>query len=211
MSAHTVDIAALAALEQAVAAALSMDPHTRQMLSSLAGRVLRVEVTVPGITVYVLPQAEGIRLASHHEGSVACSVSGAASDFVALVLAEDKPGALINGNLRIGGDSSLLLELEKALSGLDVDWEERIALVLGEAPAHQIGRAVRGGVRAGRRARDAFERHLEEFIHEEARLAPPRAEVEDFFADLRALASRTDRLEASLRRVARRVRARTGG
>ena len=39
----------------------------------------------------------------------------------------------------------------------------------------------------------------------QARLAPPRAEVEDFFADLRALANRSARLEVGLRRLGRRV------
>ena len=208
--AGTLDIAALAALERAIGAALEMDPHTQRLLAPLAGRALMVEISVPERRIYVLPQASGIRLAAHYEGSVDCSVCGPASDFVALALAADKPGALVNGNLRIGGDSALLLDLEKALSGLDVDWEQRIALALGDVPAHQIGRALRGGARMGQRARDAFERHLEEFIHEEARLAPPRAEVEDFLADLRALASRADRLEAATRRLARRLRARTG-
>jgi ubiquinone biosynthesis protein UbiJ len=210
MSAGTLDLAALAALERAIGAALSMDPHTQGLLAPMAGRVLKIELSVPDAAVYVLPQASGVRLAAHHEGAVDCCVRGAASDFVALALASDKPGALVNGNLRVDGDSALLLDLEKALAGLDVDWEQRLALVLGEAPAHQIGRAVRGGARLGLRARDAFERQLEEFIHEEARLAPPRAEVEDFFAALRALAARADRLEAATRRLARRLGARPG-
>ena len=208
MNARTLDVAALAALERAIGSALSMDPRARQALAPLAGRVLRIEVNVPRTEIHVLPQIDCIRLAAHHEGAIDCSVSGAASDFIALALAEDKPGALVNGNLRVSGDSALLLELERALAGLDVDWEQRLALVLGDVAAHQIGRALRGTAQFGRRARDSFERHVEEFIHEEARLAPPRAEIEDFFADLRALSARADRLEAATRRLARRLRAR---
>jgi ubiquinone biosynthesis protein UbiJ len=68
-----------------------------------------------------------------------------------------------------------------------------------------MGRFARSSAEFGRRARGSFERHLEEFIHEEARLAPPRAEVEDFFADVRALANRVARLEAGIRRLGRRM------
>jgi ubiquinone biosynthesis protein UbiJ len=210
MSARTLDAAALAALERAIGAALSMDPHTQRALAPLAGKVLRVELRVPQSEIFVLPQAGGVRLAAHHEGAVDCTVSGAASDFVALALAADKPAALVNGDLRVAGDSALLLDLEKALAGLDVDWEQRLSLVIGESAAHQLGRALRGSARLGQRARTRFEQHVEEFIHEEARLAPPRAEVEDFFSDLRALAARADRLEAGVRRLARRSRAGTG-
>jgi ubiquinone biosynthesis protein UbiJ len=77
--------------------------------------------------------------------------------------------------------------------------------VLGDVAAHQLGRAARGSARWGRRAHDALLRHVEEFIHEEARLAPPRLEVEDFLADLRATAQRGERLEAGIRRLGRRI------
>ena len=111
----------------------------------------------------------------------------------------------MNGKLKVSGDSALLLGLEKALSALDLDWEQRLATLVGDVPAHQVGRFARSSAEFGRRARGSFERHLEEFIHEEARLAPPRAEVEDFFADVRALANRVARLEAGIRRLGRRM------
>lgn len=207
-----LNTAALAALERAIAAALSMDARTREAIGALGTRALALRVTVPELQAFVLTDGDGsVRLAGHHEGSVDCTVSGTASDYVALLLAQDKPAALVNGNLRVSGDSSLLLALEKSLAALDVDWEERLATVIGEIPAHQIGRAARAGAGIGRRARDAFERHLEEFIHEEARLAPPRQEVEDFLSDLRQLSSRADRLEAALRRLGRRIAARSAG
>lgn len=205
MSNSTLEVAALAALERAINTALSMDAQTRERVGALTGKVLRVKVTVPSLEAWVMPLESGVRLATHHEGPADCTVSGAASDFVALATATDKAGALVNGELQVSGDSALLLTVEQALHELDVDWEQRLAVLLGEAPAHQLGRAFRGTARFGRNARSAFERHLEEFIHEEARLAPSRLEVEDFLSDLRAMADRTERLEAGLRRLSRRM------
>jgi ubiquinone biosynthesis accessory factor UbiJ len=207
MAAHssTLQAAALAGLERAINAALDMDPATREKIGALAGEVFALQCSVPELQVYVVPAASEVNLYSHFEDTPSCTVSGAASDFVALLGAADKASALVNGNLRIKGDSAPLLALEKALSGLDIDWEQRLALVLGNAPAHQFGRAVRGSARWGRETHNTLLRHVEEFIHEEGRLAPPRLEVEDFFDDLRGLAQRTERLEAGMRRLSRKL------
>jgi ubiquinone biosynthesis protein UbiJ len=201
----SLNTAALATLERAINTALSMDARTRASIGALAGKSLKIDVTVPELCAFLLPENEGLRLVGHFEGRADCTVSGATSDFIALLLADDKPAALVNGKLKVSGDSGLLLALEKALSALDLDWEQRLSTLLGDVPAHQIGRFARGSAEFGRRARSSFERHLEEFIHEEARLAPPRAEVEDFFADVRALANRVARLEAGIRRLGRRM------
>ncbi len=201
----SLNTAALAALERAINGALSLDERTRESVAALTGKTLKVEVTVPALSAFLVPGAEGVRLLGHFEGRPDCTVSGATSDFIALLLAADKPAALVNGKLKVSGDSALLLSLEKALSALELDWEQRLATLVGDVPAHQVGRLARGSAEFGRRARGSFERHLEEFIHEEARLAPPRAEVEDFFADVRALSSRVARLEAGIRRLARRI------
>lgn len=203
--ASTLNVAALAALERAINAALGMDAATREQVSTLAGQVFCIDCSAPAVRAYVAPEAGSVRLYSHYEGVVCCTVSGAGSDFVALAGATDKASALVNGNLRISGDSAPLLALEKALGKLDLDWEQRLALVLGDVAAHQFGRAARGSARWGRRAHDSLLRHVEEFIHEEARLAPPRLEVEDFFADLRATAQRSERLQAGIRRLGRRI------
>lgn len=207
MPTSTLNAAALGALERAVNAALEMDTATRGEIAALAPTVFHIRCTMPEVEVFVFPSADGVRLQSYYEGKADCSVSGKASDFVALITATDKAGALVNGNLRITGDSAPLLALEKALSGLDVDWEQRLAVLLGDIPAHQLGRAVRGSLKWGRSAQEALLRHVEEFIHEEARLAPPRLEVEDFFTDLQDLTIRGERLEAGVRRLKRRVTA----
>ena len=209
MSAHasTLNAAALAALERAINGALALDRPGAARITALQGQVFAIHCSIPAFDVFVIPADAGVRLLSYHEGRPSCSVSGAASDFVALLGATDKASTLVNGALRIAGDSAPLLELQKALTGLDLDWEQRLGVLFGDIPAHQIGRAVRGSIRWGRGTHDSLLRHVEEFIHEEARLAPPRLEVEDFFGDLRALAQGTDRLQASTRRLARRVSA----
>jgi ubiquinone biosynthesis accessory factor UbiJ len=199
--------AAALALERAIHVALQMDSVALARIGALSGEIIELCSHVPRWRLFLVPNAAGLQIKTWHEGPVTCAVSGDASDFVAVFTAEDKPGALVNGNLKIHGDSNVLLELGNALSTLDLDWESRLALLLGDIPAHQIGRLLRGSLEWGRGAGDSLLRHIEEFIHEEARLAPPRLEVEDFFADLRMLAQDSARAEARVRRMARRIAA----
>lgn len=208
--ASSLHAAALAGLERAINAALALDPAACQRLAELAGTVIAIHCSVPAASVFVLPGRAALQLRSVYEQKPDCTVSGKASDFIAVLGATDKATALVNGGLHISGDSAPLLALEKALAGLDLDWEQRLAVVIGDIPAHQLGRGVRGTLRWGARTHEALLRHVEEFVHEEARLAPPRLEVEDFFTDLQALAQRTERAEAGSRRLARKLAALAG-
>ena len=44
-----------------------------------------------------------------------------------------------------------------------------------------------------------------EFIHEEARLSPPKLELEDFYADVRELEQDVERLESRAEKLRRRL------
>jgi ubiquinone biosynthesis protein UbiJ len=57
----------------------------------------------------------------------------------------------------------------------------------------------------GRQASASLSRQLDEFIHEEARLSPPRLEVEDFYRDVHELELRVDRLQSRTERLRQRL------
>jgi ubiquinone biosynthesis protein UbiJ len=136
------------------------------------------------------------------EGEVTAAIRGNASDFADLATATDPTAALINGHLELQGDSAPLIELQKILAGLDMDWEAPLVNAFGDIAGHQLAQALRGLFSWGQQASASFLRQLEEFIHEEARLAPPRLEVEDFYQDVQQLNQRVDRLQARIRQLA---------
>jgi ubiquinone biosynthesis protein UbiJ len=199
--------AAIAALETAVNRALALDPIGQQQLGALDGDVFRLECTRPELDIFLLPSANGVSLKGFHDGGVTTAIRGTAADFAELASTADPGAALINGNIELTGDSAPLLELQRCVAGLELDWEAPLVEVLGDVPGHQIAEGLRGLFSWGRQATASFSRQLEEFIHEEARLAPPRAEIEDFYRDLEALGDRVDRLQARVRRLAATVAA----
>jgi len=205
----TLYTAALAALERATNAALALSPHSQQALRGLADTVIAIECTRPVFTVFLAVDAEGqLGLMAHHETEPSARVRGSSSDFVALGRSADPAATLINGGLELHGSSAPLIELQRIIAELDIDWEAPLVEVLGDVAGHQLAELLRGGFRFGRGATASLSRQLEEYIHEEARLSPPRAEVEDFYNELQSLVMQVDRLESRLTRLRTRVAAR---
>ena len=121
---------------------------------------------------------------------------GRPADFVELLAADDSGSALINGNIVLQGDSRALLALQAILHGIDVDWETELATVIGDTAAHQLGKTLRRGLRWRKRVHSSLWRQMEEYIHEEARLLPSRAEIDGFVEAVSRLQDDTDRLGA---------------
>jgi len=202
-TAHT---AALAALEAAVNRALNLSPASKLKLAELEDSVFMVQCSAPLINLYLQPSAAGLRLMGVYEGETTTSVRGAASDFAELATSEDPAASLINGKLTIEGDSAPLIAFQKVIAELDLDWEAPLVSTLGDVAGHQLAEILRGTFNWGKQASGSLVRQLDEFIHEEARLSPPRLELEDFYGEIQELTLRTERLQSRADRLRKRIR-----
>ncbi len=205
----TVHTAGLAAAEAALNRALELAPAGAAALAELEDDVFALHCTSPLVDIYLQPEGNRIRLMGIYDGPITTSIRGEASDFTALATASDPAAALINGNLELHGDSTPLIELQRALSQLDVDWEAPLVGALGDVAGHQLAEMLRDVFNWGKQASVSFGRQLEEFIHEEARLSPPRLELEDFYRDVQELNLRVERLESRSARLRKRLQQRT--
>jgi ubiquinone biosynthesis protein UbiJ len=197
--------AVFAAVERVVNQALELAPAGRQHLDKLADCVFALHCTAPALDVYLQPGNGRVRLMGYYDGPVTTSVRGVASDFAEVATASDPTAALINGKLELSGDSAPLIELQKIITALDIDWEAPLVDALGDVAGHQLAQLLRGAYGWGRQASTGLARQLEEFIHEEARLSPPRLELEDFYRDVQQLGLQVDRLESRARRLRKRL------
>jgi ubiquinone biosynthesis protein UbiJ len=203
----TVHTAALAALEAGLNQALTLAPQSAAELAELAECVFALHCTSPTLDVYLQPSAKGIRLMGYHDGAVTTSVRGEASDFTELATSKDPTATLINGRLELQGDSAALIELQKILAKLNPDWEAPLVNTLGDVAGHQLAQMLRSSFSWGKQASDSLGRQLDEYIHEEARLSPPRLELEDFYRDVQQLGQRVERLQSRTDRLRKRLRA----
>lgn len=203
----TLHTAALAAVEATLNRALALSPGIEGALEPLEDCVFALHCTAPKVDIYLQPRDQQIRVMGVYDGPVTTSVTGVASDFSELAMSADPAATLINGDLELQGDSAPLIALQRALSGLEVDWEAPLVDALGDVAGHQLAQLLRSAFNWGRQASRGLTRQLEEFIHEEARLSPPRLELEDFFEDVQGLVMQVERLESRVARLRRRVAA----
>jgi ubiquinone biosynthesis accessory factor UbiJ len=197
----------VAAVEAGLNRALQLSQEDRHELGELRDCVFALHCTAPVMDVYLQPGAERIRLMGTYEGPVTTSVRGSASDFAEVLTAADTTAALINGQLELEGDSAPLVRLQQIVAGLEMDWEAPLVEALGDVAGHQLAHSLRAAYGWGSQASSSLTRQVGEFIHEEARLCPPRLELEDFYRDVRELSLRVERLESRLRRARKRLQA----
>src|SRR5690606_6076340 len=97
-----------------------------------------------------------------------------------------------------------LIELQGIIAALDMDWEAPLVDALGDVAGHQLAEVLRHAFAWGKQASASLARQLDEFIHEEARLSPPRLELEDFYRDAQELTLHVDCLHSRTERLRQR-------
>ncbi len=187
----TLKAAGLAALEAAINTALKFDRASRDQLAAMAGAVFHLECTSPDVDIYLLPHADGVQLAAHWEGHITAGLTGTRADYLELLRSQDPAATLINGNMRVIGDSKSLLRLRDIAAALDIDWEAALTRGFGDVIGHQLARSLRFGARLLRDAANSLSRQTRDYMREENPWLMRRAELETFqhhVADLHARA-----------------------
>ena len=197
--------AVLAAAERVINRALDLAPGGSAGLDALAGKVFALHCTAPQLDAYLQPGEGKVRLMGVYDGPVTTSMRGVASDFAELATARDPTAALINGRIELEGDSAPLIELQGLIRALEIDWEAPLVDTLGDVAGHQLAQMLRAAYGWSRQASTGLERQLDEFIHEEARLSPPRLELEDFYRDVQQLGLQVERLQSRTQRLRKRL------
>jgi len=196
------------AAETAIMRAVDLSTGTRNELQGLHPLCIAISCSSPEIDLYISTDAEGaISIASYREGAATVTLEGSWKDFVGIASAEDPASALINGNIKISGDTVPLMQLQSVMTELDVDWEAPLAETLGPVVGHQLATVIRAITRTSRTAHQRLKRQLSEFILEEGRLSPPKAEQNAFFSAVDDLALRVDRAGSRLKRIKKRLNA----
>lgn len=189
-----------AALETALDLYLKHDPEARQSCASMEGKVIGLDITGTGLTLYFLPGSDGVQVAGHYEGEVDTQLSGSLPGFARLAL-DSSEEALFKGAVEIKGDTETGQQFQDILANVDWDWEERLSHITGDIIAHQAGKFVRKSGELIREGRATLEQDISEYLQEEARLVPTRTETAYFLEDVDQLRSDTDRLNARVERL----------
>lgn len=187
-------------LEDGVNRMLRLDPETLRALGDLSGRVVKLELTDVGISIYLFPTEAGLHASTDFAGEPDVVLRGRLWGFLGLGLGRQ---VFFSGGLEASGDLDLGRRFQHILQRLDIDWEEQAAQWIGDPMAHQLGNAVRAARAWTATSGALVARDLTEYLQHEIRLLPQRHEVDAFLDAVDVLRSDADRLEQRLARLAR--------
>jgi ubiquinone biosynthesis protein UbiJ len=181
-------------LQGGVNRALKTDPEMLARLAPLAGRVCRIEITDLGIVLDVTPKEAGLGFSAAGSQTPDVNLRGSLIGIARLATGSERLPS--SARVEIAGDAELANSFSRALREFDPDWEEELSRYVGDIPAHIIGRVFREARAWGQTARTRLGADLSEYLREETRLLPDRAEVAAFVREVDALRADADRLAA---------------
>lgn len=193
----------LASAEHGLNRVLRMDSTALPRLAALEGKVIEIDCRQPAMQVFILPDEQGLMLASAWEGEADCRLSAPAASLAHLALSRDKTAVLHSPHVALHGDTAALLDLFGILQDLKLDWEHELQKWLGPVPTALIAGHIRLRTRWTRQGLARLSQSLSEYLAEESRTLVGKREAEAAFSELDAMKVDTERLEARILRLSR--------
>lgn len=206
-----IELLVFEALNRGVREVLSVDPDTAAEFARLGGKLFRIELTLPPLTLHLLPEPDGFSFAPEAHRDPDVTLSGPMSAFLRLAGKGPSSGVLTDGQVVMRGDAEAGQALQKILARFDFDWEELVARRVGDLPARKFGNAVRGATRWAGDSASLARENLADYLTEERRLAASATALKDLEDGVAALRADADRLARRLDRIAAGIETRGRG
>jgi ubiquinone biosynthesis protein UbiJ len=186
-----------ATIENLLNRGLPRSPRAQQLCAELAGRKVSIEISDIG-RVLVESTGGSLKLSRVDvDGHADAYIEG--GPFSLLALAGPAPEAVLQrGDVRIRGDAELAQKFRELALLLRPDLEEELSVVLGDVPAHQIGRFARAAFDWTRKAATTTVRNFAEYLGHESQDLVPRGEADPFLAGVDVLREDVDRIAARI-------------
>jgi ubiquinone biosynthesis protein UbiJ len=182
-------------LESTINRYLSLDPDVEFFLQPLVGKVIAVNVTPFGWSLYLCPCNEGIQILESYSGEPDTTISGSLFALGFMGVSNNPMREVFSGQVHIAGNVHTGRAFQQLFEKLDIDLEEQLSRLTGDVIAHQIGRLARGIDRWGRGTLDNLRMDVAEYLHDESRDLPAAPELEIFFRSIDTLRNDFDRLQ----------------
>ena len=208
-------ILALGAVERLIHHVIDLDAITRIQLNELQGKMLRVVIDSPQLSVDVFFDQEKVRLEPTPTGHTEATsifeqrpfeqqkqITEATAtlhvktvvELLKLLLTEDV------GNIPLQGDYHLLQDIQRIMQQAEPDLAAHLSPWIGPSLAHEIGKLQL----APKHIKRTLQSHLffaEDSLKEDSGLLAPRWQMDDLNQDTRILNQNLDRAEAKIQQL----------
>jgi len=173
----------LTAIESAINRVLALDPHSLNAVCELQGQVIELQLDGLNTRFFALILEHSIELSRFHDETPDTTFSGSP---MALLSMLKNPDALFDGSVTITGNLSNARKLKSVMANLDVDWEERLAGLVGDTPAHQLFRVMGGVQRTVQTGVDDITRQGSDYLKNRVDIAVGRSSMCSSSMDLKS-------------------------
>ena len=208
-------ILALGAIERLIHHVINLDAITRIQLNELQGKMLRVVITSPQLSVDVFFDHAKVRLeptvTGHSETAsifeqrpfdqaqspppaTATLTVANVVELLKLLLADDV------GNIPLQGDYHLLQDIQRIMQQAEPDLAAHLSPWLGPSLAHELAKIQL----APKHIKQTLQSHLffaEDALKEDSGLFAPRWQMDDLHQDTRIFNQNLDRAEAKIQQL----------
>jgi ubiquinone biosynthesis protein UbiJ len=189
---------------------LALDPESKQRLKQLADHVVTLELKGINLTFQLVFTNNKVVIKSDNFMQADTIIKGTPLSLLRMTLTSGDRKKFFADDISIEGNLDLGQQVIDLFDNLDIDWEEYLSRLTGDVPAHQINRVLRNIKKFTTRLRDTMTQNINEYTHEEINLFPPREALQDFFYDVDALRMDTDRLEARMTLLTKKLAVKRG-
>lgn len=208
-------ILALGAVEKLIHHVIDLDAITRIQLNQLHGKMLRVVLDSPQLSVDVFFDDGKVRLeptptghtesasifeqrpfeqqSSMTEPTATLHVKNVV-ELIKLLLAEDV------GNIPLQGDYHLLQDIQRIIQQAEPDLAAHLSPWIGPALAHEIGK-IQLAPKHLKRSLESYLFFAEDALKEDTGLFAPRWQMDDLQQDTRIFNQNLDRAEAKIQQL----------
>jgi len=156
---------------------LAQDVGSTRRLAALEGRCIQLQCSKP-VPLCVYVQVNQARIA------------------LRLLLAGSQTSALFSPDVALSGDTQVIQTLHSVLAGLEIDWQAHASRLFGDVLTRQAETGLGSARQWSAQTAQSLRADVDEYLHEETRVLPSRAEVEVFNARLDELKLGLDRIQA---------------
>ncbi len=164
-------------------------------LERFYGKLIKIEITGVNVHLYVLFHRDRVEVIEDFAGDADAVIRGAPFSMIALANGHSD---IASAGVSIQGDVELAERFNRVLRQVDIDWEEHLSKITGDAIAYQLGNFARGITGYFDRTRTRMRDNSGDYLRDETTQVPHDWEVEAFCHQVDDLRDRVDALAEKL-------------
>jgi ubiquinone biosynthesis accessory factor UbiJ len=189
----------LTSLTKAMNAYLNLDPESKQRLHKLQGKIITIEFLPFHFIFQCLFSEHGIDIKTDDLLKADTTIRGTPMQMLGVMITKDNRHRFFADDLKIEGNAELGQQVTELFDELQIDWEEHLSRLVGDVPAHHIGRLIQNIGSWLHNTEQSVTQDTSDYLHEEAAWFPSDVALQDFYDEIDTLRMDVDRIEARIK------------